>query len=143
MRRTSTPAAFLALLVLAALTGCHRGPGLVAVRGRLTLNGGAWPKSGVIFFSPAQAAEGLPQLVGMARFETDGSFSAMTGDAQGLMPGQYKIAIECWERSPSNEGKKEAGKCAMPEHYRFPATSGLELDVPPGSAPITFAAHVK
>ena len=66
-----------------------------------------------------QAAEGLPQLVGMARFDVDGSFSAMTGEAQGLMPGQYKIAIQCWQQ------------CARPRDKGFgkPQEDGLRQNV--------------
>ena len=31
----------------------------------------------------------------------------------------------------------------MPDRYRFPATSGLELTVPPGSGPIMFDADIQ
>jgi hypothetical protein len=76
----------------------------------------------------------------MAKFDVDGSYSAKTGEARGLMPGQYKIAIQCWKQDPTD---REGGKSVMPERYRFPATSGLELNVPLGSGPITFDPDVK
>jgi len=126
--------AFLALLICVAMTGCNRGPaGLVAVSGKLTLDGGPWPRQGQINFSPVKAAAGHPILAGMARVNADGSFSIQTPSSPGLLPGEYEVAITCWLNAPDD---RHAGKSAVAERFNHPQTSGLKVTVPEGSAPI-------
>lgn len=140
-RRFPRAALVVALGWLLTLAGCGRSDGIVPVTGKITLNGGAWPKPGYVVFSPAKAADGKPLVPGMARFETDGAFSVKTGEQDGLMPGQYKVAIRCWEREPGH-GKGETGKSALPDRFGDPSASGLELKVEPGSGPIVFNKDV-
>lgn len=123
----------LLALVCVAVAGCSRGPGIVPVRGRVTLNGGEWPKPGYIDFTPVKAAEGFPLIPAVARFEADGSYSVKTGQLEGLMPGEYRIAVRCWQREPTDAAP---GKNYVPVRFTHPATSGLELKVPPDSGPI-------
>jgi len=132
--RTIISYASLPLLLLA--TGCGASePGLVPVRGTVTLDGGAWPKEGTIHFTNAAGpAEGDPSKVrpGSARFSPDGSFVAGSfEDGDGLFPGTYKVAVTC-EEAPaqiSDTGKMIEAKSFVPKKYRDPSTSGLTLTV--------------
>jgi hypothetical protein len=132
-----SPAATLAVLALAAgvgLMGCNRGPaGLVPVSGKLTYDGGAWPKAGQINFSPVKPLPGHPVLPAMARLNEDGSFAIQTPSAPGLVPGEYNVAIQCWLEPPED---RRAGRSAVPNRYNSPQTSGLKVAVPEGSGPI-------
>jgi hypothetical protein len=116
-----------------AISGCERGPEIVRVSGKVTSHGGGWPKPGYIDFAPVHAADGLPLVPGMAKFDTDGNFVVLTGQREGLLPGEYRVAVRCWESEP---GKHDSHKDLVPERFGNPATSGLELKVEPGSKPI-------
>ena len=116
------------LVLLAA--GCDSGdPRLVPVFGQITLGGGAWPAEGTLTFSPVAPAEGCPAIPGTAEFTTDGSFQVQTfkpGD--GLMPGRYKLGVECWEQPPTYTDL--VGKNShVPPAYRAAETSPLEIVV--------------
>jgi hypothetical protein len=126
--------ATLSLLGGVGLTGCNHGPaGLVPVSGKLTLDGGAWPKRGRISFSPVKPTPGHPVLPAMAPVNDDGSFTIKTPDAPGLVPGEYNVAIIC--NKETGDGKHE-GRSAIPDRYCHPQTSGLKATVPEGSGPI-------
>lgn len=134
------PAALVVLcLVVPGLTGC--GPsdarGLVPVSGRITLNGGGWPKPGNLTFLPVSepalndsSAGPIPTRVGFAEFDREGAFVAQSrrpGD--GLMPGRYRVGVSCWDEEPdmASEGK---GPIA-PEVVRDAAKSPLIAEIPP------------
>ena len=133
--------AILPLLAAAGLGGCNRGPaGLVPVSGKLTLDGGPWPKQGVISFAPLNPAPGHPVLPGVAKIEPDGSFAIKTEVAPGLVPGEYLVAVQCWLDAPD---EKREGKSAIAERYRNPQTSELKVSVPEGSGPIKLSWDIK
>lgn len=131
-----------ALLAIAALPGC--GPrdarGLVPVAGRITLDGGSWPKPGTLTFisadeQPAAAAGAdpapQPVRVGFAEFEAEGRFVAQTrrpGD--GLVPGRYRVGVNCWLERP--DVASPGSGPVPPEAVRDPLTSSLFVDVPAG-----------
>lgn len=125
-----------ALTLLAMVAGCGSSdPGLVPVRGKITLDGGPWPQEGTINFTPIGTAQG-PQASqnrpGSAKFFTDGSFTAGSfKDGDGLFPGAYSIALDCPESPPkmTDTGRMIEGKNAVPKNYRNPTTSGLTLTV--------------
>jgi hypothetical protein len=128
------------------LWGCGSdGPEMVPVEGRITLEGGSWPAEGIIYFTPVEPAEGLPRKPGEAHFDTDGNFSASTRNpGDGLIPGTYRIAVECWEVPPSHDATGEhPGKSYVAEKYSSPAKSGLELKIPKGSDPIEVTYDVQ
>lgn len=126
-----------ALLTAPTLTGCKPADerGLVPVAGRVTLNGGAWPQSGTLYFLPAAAGDASPASPrstrpGLAEFDTAGGFVAQTrrpGD--GLMPGRYRVGVWCWREPPSADTPGEGP--AAPEAVRNAATSTLSVDIPP------------
>lgn len=120
------------LLMTATMTpGCGPNrPQAVPVSGQITLSGGSWPTPGKLTFFPLEPADGFPRALGVAEFAADGRFIAQShrpGD--GLMPGRYQVAVECWEVPPTDI--KPAGKNSyVADKFRDPKTSGVELDVP-------------
>jgi hypothetical protein len=116
-----------------ATVGCRReGPELVPVRGEITFGGGSWPKPGLLYFTAKSTSPGMPNRPALGAFDTDGKLtvtSAKKGD--GLVPGKYKIAVECWE-VPPQMGATLAPKSYVPARYASPATSGLTVAVEPG-----------
>ena len=124
------------LLAAPTLSGCRPADerGLVPVAGQVTLDGGAWPQPGKLYFLPVAAADVPPAAPrstrpGFAEFDTAGRFVAQSrrpGD--GLMPGRYRVGVWCWRKEPSAE---EAGEGpAGPEAFRHAATSSLFVDIP-------------
>lgn len=107
-------------------------PGLVPVSGKVTLNGGPWPKEGRINFTPTGAGDLLRP--GGATFDTDGSFRVTSfTEADGLYPGTYQVSVDCWEVEPTigNDGRPTPGKSPVPPKFRNPATSELNFEVKP------------
>ena len=115
------------------LFGCQRsGPEVVPVRGKVTFGGGDWPKPGILYFNIDRPAEGLPGRPAMGRFGTDGYLTVTTfSQGDGLIPGHYKIGVECWEVPPSMDSPRPA-KSYVPARYQSPKDSGLEVTVVPG-----------
>jgi len=119
---------------LLAATGC-RGhyPETVPVYGQITLGGGPWPKPGRLYFNPLEPAEGTPRRSAVADFDTAGRFRAVSWNRiDGLVPGKYKVGVECWKVAPAMEGPPPVSYVATP--YQAAATSRLELTVEPGSS---------
>ncbi len=138
-RHLTTTLAIFVLMGGIAVSGCNRGiSGLVPVSGKLTYNGGPWPKKGSINFSPV-LVEDKALLPAMAHVEEDGSFVVKSADSLGMRPGEYLVVIRCWLEGPGggeNSRHKTSGKSAIPERYSDPRESGLKLTVPEGSGPI-------
>lgn len=128
----------LLFLVLAACWlliagGCGRsGPEVVPVEGTITFGGGPWPKPGAVIFAVDAPAPGMPNRPAMGLFDTDGRLTVTTftkGD--GLIPGTYKIAVECWEVRPDMMSPT-AAKSYVPSRYGSSQTSGFAVSVEPG-----------
>jgi len=103
------------------------GPELTTVKGTITYGGGPWPKPGTITFS------GGPRPASV-QFDTQGNFEVAAFEGRpGLMPGTYKIAVECWEVLPTM-GEPGSGKSYVPEKYQSGSTSDLEITVEPGKS---------
>ena len=133
--------AILALVACAGLSGCNRSPaGIVPVSGKLTLDSSPWPKQGQISFASVKPAPGHPVLPAVAKIDPDGSFAIKTTAAPGLVPGEYNVAIQCWQEAPD---EKHAGKSAIADRYRRPQTSKLTVTVPEGSPPIYLNWDIK
>ena len=116
------------------LSGCGKsGPETVSVKGKVTLGGGAWPKPGVLYFTPVKPAEGMPSRPAPAHFDEDGNFTVTSfREGDGLVPGMYKVGVECWEVPPSMETNLP-GKSYVPEKFQSPQTSGLKITIQPGA----------
>ncbi|MFO0910895.1 MAG: hypothetical protein U0835_10215 [Isosphaeraceae bacterium] len=140
-RRTAparAAAACLALSLVLAHAGCGSGePGLVPVRGKVTLDGGPWPKEGTINFTPTSGEGGDPSKLrpGGGKFGTDGSFTVGSFEASdGLFPGTYQVSVDCPEAPPqmSPTGQAVEARNAVPKKFRDPSTSGLKVTVTAG-----------
>ncbi len=119
------------------MAGCGpQRPETVAVRGRVLFDGQPPPKEGMVYFAPLEPAEGFPRRPGRAEFDAQGHFRATTFDGtDGLIPGHYRIGVDCWETLPQAEGPPAVS--LVPAAYREPSTSGLELVVEPGARSMT------
>lgn len=110
------------------LGGC--GQSRVPVHGKVTLGGGPWPKPGVVRFVRVTSEQDASDPGITAKFGTDGRFTLEPPDADGLAPGTYRVAVECWEREPVYG----PGKAYVPESYLDPKTSGWEVTIEPGAS---------
>lgn len=124
--------------------------GLVPVSGRVTLDGGAWPKAGKITFVPSAKDAGAQKEMrpAGADFDTSGHFTISSFEGvKGLYPGEYWGSVECWEVLPgmgdpgvakvnpkTNALIPGAGKSYVPQKYQNPEKSGIVLMVEPGTA---------
>ena len=127
----------LYIVFAASLIGCGSGrPETVYVGGTVTIDGKAPTKPGMIYFAPTEPAEGFPRRPGRATFDTDGRFCATTFvDGDGLIPGHYRVGIDCWQTPPLAEGPPAVS--LVPDAYREPGSSGMELVVEPGVRSVT------
>jgi len=127
-------------LIPVLLNGCGgevAEPGLVPVKGRVTLNGGPWPKVGAIFFMPKDAPDASKSQMGVGTFDTTGVFESVEGGyggAKGLHPGFYWVSVQCKEGDEEMPlpGKTVVVKNHVPEKFQDPSTSGLTLQVDAG-----------
>ncbi len=122
------------LLAISCLSGCApKHPATAPVRGVVAYGGGPWPKAGALFFTVVEPGSQLPRRPGIARFDTDGNFAVTTWrDADGLMPGKYRVGVECWKIPPVMGGPPPVSY--VPASYQNPATSGIELVIAPDDA---------
>lgn len=116
-------------MMLAVVLGCGSDlPQTVKVTGQVKFDGQSPPGAGIVYFLPTEAAEGFPLRPATGDFGSDGKYSAATFEPNdGVMPGKYKVYIECWETAPNMEGKPV--KSFVPKKYQTADTSGLEMEV--------------
>ena len=131
------PLSLVTLLTSLFLFGCGgRGVEQVKVTGKVTLDGGAMPGPGTLYFTPVKAAEGVPMRPGTAQFAADGSYTAGSFESgDGLFPGTYNVAIHCWEVSPNMEDVQAVS--FIPDKYTNAATSGQTVVVNSGAGAVT------
>lgn len=127
---------------LTASSGCGNPHGTVPVSGKVTVKGESPPGAGTISFTCVEAASGFPQRPAMAKFDTDGAYQVTSfSPGDGLIPGKYKLAIECYETPPNMDGKPV--KSYIDAKYMNGETSGFELDVEPKARPIQFNINLQ
>jgi hypothetical protein len=123
--------AIAALAILVAGCGGNPHPKTVAVSGQVKLDGGPWPVAGRLYFTALEPAAGFPRHGGMADFATDGRFVAWTWSAgDGLIPGKYKVGVECWKVPPSMRGPPAVSYVA--DSHLAAARSPIEIVVEEG-----------
>lgn len=126
----------LLLVAIAGIFGCgdSKHP-TVEVSGVVTIAGASPSGPGMIVFTPTQTPTGGLLKPGRAAFEQSGRYQAQTfGNADGLLPGTYRLAVSCWESPPSMAGPP--AKSYIDERYTTARTSGLELVVDADEGPI-------
>ncbi len=134
----SSPTARLALLVLVCALGCGKNNTLTKrVRGQITFEGAAPPAEGKITLAPIEAAGSLPRRPASGDFDQTGTFKLTTFDKDdGIIPGKYRVNINCWREPPTLKTKLSANY--VPPDFKFEVTvdenadEGVELkiDVP-------------
>lgn len=123
---TTWPTRLLAAATVLGIlaSGCGpSGPKRLQVHGKVTFNGAPPRADGSVYFSPVQAAKGFPARGGYGTFVAgDGSY--VVGSVKpddGLMPGRYRVTIECFQQPPIGGSP---GKSLVPAGYVAP-----ELDI--------------
>jgi hypothetical protein len=124
--RRGIPAALAGVLVL-AVVGCGGG-NEATVEGVVTLDGQPLSR-GTVSFIPEAGGAGAT-----ASIAQDGTFSARTGRAAGLQPGEYAITVRAREDSaiPAKGGLPMPGKLITPKKYDSASTSGLRATINSG-----------
>jgi hypothetical protein len=120
-------------------SGCGGGvgalPDLVKVSGTIKCNGVAL-ESGTVSFSPIDPKVGQP-VTGIVK---NGSFELVTSvSSPGVVIGKYQVSMASVDPAavPSDPSKpKPVVKSPVPKKYGSPKTSGLEVDVKEGLAPL-------
>ncbi len=101
---------WLTLGSLAVLAGCGpSGLETVPVEGVLTFKAVQKPETATVYFSPVEPAPGLPRRPGSGKLESDGTFKVTSfrpGD--GLVPGKYRIKVECYRAANGGGWRKGA-----------------------------------
>ena len=121
----------LVLLLLPACCGPGR-PTTIPVTGTVTFGGKAPPAEGAIYFAPLEPAPGYDKRPGRARFGTDGLFAATSfEDGDGLLPGTYRVSIECWKSPPlmGAAGNSHVPPDFTPPELAVPASGRMVYDV--------------
>jgi hypothetical protein len=118
----------IVLLGCVILGGC--GQSRVPIHGKVTLGGGPWPKPGSVRFVRVDAEPDASDPSMSAKFGTDGRFALEPPDADGLVPGTYRVAVECWEEEPVYG----PGRAYVPDSYTDAKTSGWEITIEPGAS---------
>ena len=95
------------------LLGCGSGhPPTTVVSGKITLAGKTLPKAGAIYFTPLEGALKRP---GVGEFDANGNYTVRSwNEGDGLLPGKYKVSVECWVVPPTMGG---APKSYIPDKY--------------------------
>lgn len=141
------PAKALCLAIVLSAAGCDRGPvpptlnvKTYPLKGKLLVDGRPARNATIMFYPiSSQAASpttlnaaGAPRLLIGATVNSDGDFEVRTnGISDGLPEGKYRLAAS-WPDPrvvPNLDGDRE-GRDLVPQRYRAPETSGLEVTVP-------------
>jgi hypothetical protein len=123
--------AALATLGALLVAGCGPDrPDMVPVSGKVTFGGAAPPGEGAIYFAPIEVAEGAARRPGRAMFDTSGRYEVTSfEDADGLVPGTYRVRLECWKTAPTMD---KPGESYLPDDF-----SPANLVVSPDAGSIT------
>ena len=135
--RTS-PGVHLAVLVLVCVAGCGKNSSLTKqVRGQVTFQGAAPPAEGKITFAPIEGAPSYPRRPASGDFHKTGAFMLTTFTKDdGIIPGKYRVNINCWREPPTLKTKLSANY--VPADFKFEVTIDenaeepveLRIDVP-------------
>jgi hypothetical protein len=108
-------------LLVFAVGGCGDKGHYTPTTGVVALDGQPVDDASIMFVSEPPAGE-PPK----ARSKEDGTFSLVTGTAEGAPPGTYKVVVKKWDTSPNAKGKQSV----LPRVYASPNTTPLRCTVP-------------
>ena len=123
---TSRPAAWAAAIFAVTLAGC--GSREAEVHGVVKLNGNVLDHGNVTFL-PVENGAGAS-----ANIASDGSFTARTGNTEGLKPGEYIVTVRASGPSRANPkgGPPIPGKLITPIKYSSSTTTDLRATIKQG-----------
>ena len=135
-----------ALLALAAVAGCDRGPTVVRVSGRVTFEGA--PPAGKfvnkIMFLPTKSSRGSTARPATSALDSEGRYQLSTyGPGDGVTPGEYNVVIKSLFSGPTFSNGSAPEVWAIPERYGRASKSGLSATVPDGQSSITLDFDLK
>lgn len=135
----------LLAMTMVMLGGCGGGAvEVVPVRGQVTWNGGPPPAEGVLYFTPVESWGNLPTRPAAAAFSETGHYSVQAfAGREGLIPGRYRVVVECWKTPPSGDDRDPPPESHLPERYASAETSGIELELRPASGTQTFNIQLR
>lgn len=131
-------AAFAAGLVgLLCSAGCGSGKNsveTVPVRGKVSYNGEPVTE-GTLSFEPVHDHEGgegaRTRRPAIGVIQADGTYEMSSFEAKdGVVPGEYKVAIQSYKGGPSPEDPTAAEEWLIPKKYGNSSESGLTAKVP-------------
>jgi hypothetical protein len=104
------PTFFIVISMALVLAGCGPDrPDTVRVRGKVTFDGEAPPAPGMVYFAPVEVAQGVPRRPGRGPFDLDGEFTVTSfSEGDGLVPGTYRVRVECWKKAPTMDAPGES-----------------------------------
>ncbi|QDT68641.1 hypothetical protein MalM25_15640 [Planctomycetes bacterium MalM25] len=119
------------LLILSALLtagGCSEMPATVS--GRVTVGGEAHEGLRVGFIPQAGGATAI------SKTDADGNYTIRTGKARGLMPGEYRVTVSGYTRTPSpnmSAAEVDALRIVGVEHSNRKTSPNLTVIEPGGN----------
>jgi len=120
-----------AIALSLALSGCSdSGPRLVAVAGRVTLDGQPLA-TGSVTLRPDAAEGNWEQPTGS--IEADGKYTIYTQRRPGAPPGKYRVVVFATAPTKDAKGAAHPGlpTSIVPEIFSDPARTPLEIEVDP------------
>lgn len=124
--------AWRASLSLVMLAGCgSSGPPLIAVKGKVTIDGKSASEGGVVF---RDVNNSMVQLIGAV--EPDGSYSMMYNRRPGVPAGKYRVTVLVTEtkKGPSGNPTGLPRTLSNPK-FSDPNKTPLEIEVKEGAPP--------
>lgn len=119
----------LALLLLTDFSGCRpRERELAPLTGKVLYQGKPLTFGAVMI----EHDQGQPAT---AAIQPDGTFVIETrGEGQGAVVGKRRVRVACYEaQDPAKKGSDSLGESLIPRKYTSFETSGLVIDVKPGT----------
>jgi hypothetical protein len=119
---------------IAVLVGCNGSGGneTAEVSGRVTIDGEAFGKGGMVVFQPEESAKMATGLI-----QPDGSFVLTTySSGDGATVGKHRVAITPGQKITRDTDVEIApeGPSPIPQKYQSPASSGLAYEVKLGES---------
>lgn len=119
-----------AAFVLTCVAGCGNSTPLTKqVRGQVTFEGAAPPAEGTITLAPIESAPNYPRRPASGDFDKTGAFRLTTFTKDdGIIPGKYRVNINCWREPPTLKTKLSAN--FVPADFKFEVTIDEHADEP-------------
>ena len=126
----SSRAMRLAVFALICFAGCGKSNSLTKqVRGQLSFEGAAPPAEGQVTFAPIESAPNFPTRPASGDFDKTGAFTLTTfAPGDGVIPGKYRVNINCWREPPTLKTKLSANY--VPADFKFEVTVDQNAEEP-------------